>query len=158
METHHLKSVFDIEWKLLTETAKLPAAGRPGDIGFDVCSDQEITLEPGNTYKISTGVQLANMLTEGRDGHSRFIKVEGRSGLASKGIFPVGGIVDPTYRGEVFIALTNNSPESYKVSKGDKIAQFVIYKVLDSREVKMVEGHKVTETVRGENGFGSSGQ
>lgn len=147
----------DIKWKLLTPTAKLPAASRPGDIGFDICSDQEFTLKIGETVKLSTGVQLADMSGKSYDGHCHFIKVEGRSGLASKGIFPVGGIVDPTYRGEVFVALTNNGWHPHVIKVGDKIAQLVVYKVSVAGEVNMTEGDEVTETVRGANGFGSSG-
>lgn len=148
----------DIKWKLLTDTAKLPAASRPGDIGFDVCSDEDFVLQPGETLKVTTGVQLADMPTMDNDRNRIFLKVEGRSGLSAKGIFPIGGIVDPTYRGEVFVVLTNNGDFMHEVKQGDKIAQFVVYKVATAGEVVMASTEAVTETVRGNAGFGSSGR
>lgn len=148
----------DIKWKLLTPTAKLPAASRPGDIGFDVCCDEDFNLAPGETQKVSTGVQLADMPVMDNERNRIFIKVEGRSGLSAKGIFPIGGIVDPTYRGEVFVVLTNNGDFSHDFKLGDKIAQFVVYKVATAGEVIMQSSEKVTESVRGNQGFGSSGR
>lgn len=148
----------NIKWRKLTSTATLPAASRPGDIGFDVCCDQDFTLPRGSTLKISTGIQLADMPTMDNERNRIFIKVEGRSGLSAKGIFPIGGIVDPTYRGEVFIVLTNNGPEDAAFTRGNKIAQFVVYKVATAGEVLMETSETITETVRGDKGFGSSGR
>lgn len=148
----------DIKWKLLTKTAKLPFANREGDIGFDVCCDEDFLLHPGDTQKISTGIQLADMPMMDNERNRLFIKVEGRSGLSSKGVFPIGGIVDPTYRGEVFVVLTNNGDLSQHFVAGDKIAQFVIYKVATAGEVLMQSSEEVTTTVRGDAGFGSSGR
>ncbi len=149
-----------IKWKLLQENAKLPTASRPGDIGFDICCVEDVLLEKGTTKKISTGIQLADMPGRGADGHCMFLKVEGRSGLSGKGIFPVGGIVDPTYRDEVFVCLTNNSQADYAFKAGDKIAQFVVYKVNVAGDsgIEMEVSEDVTSTIRGENGFGSSGR
>lgn len=151
-------STLDIKWKQLTPTAKLPAASRPGDIGFDVCCDQDFNLDCNTTVKVSTGIQLADMPMMDNDRNRIFIKVEGRSGLSAKGVFPIGGIVDPTYRGEVFVVLTNNGPEHHRFTRGDKIAQFVVYKVATAGEVVMQSSDVVTDTVRGDKGFGSSGR
>lgn len=153
-----MPSVLNIKWKKLTDTARLPFASRKGDIGFDVCSDQSFVLEPRTTMKISTGIKLADMPTEDKDRNKIFIKVEGRSGLSAKGIFPVGGIVDPTYRGEVFIVLTNNGMEPGVFGVGDKIAQLVVYKVATAGEVEMETSEVVTQTNRNDAGFGSSGR
>lgn len=155
-----------IKFKRLTDTAKIPSAARDGDIGFDVCCDQDFTISHGQTLKISTGIQLADMPTMDLERNRIFMKMEGRSGLSAKGIFPIGGIIDPTYRGEMFVVLTcNNRPETGSVfgtgvsfTKGDRIAQIVVYKVGTAGEVKMEETVKATDTVRGASGFGSSGR
>jgi len=154
-----------IKFKRLTETAKIPHAVREGDIGFDVFCDQDFVISHGQTLKISTGIQLADMPTMDLERNRIFLKMEGRSGLSAKGIFPVGGIIDPTYRGEMFVVLTCNffswisgSGTSYSFKRGDRIAQLVVYKVGTAGEVLMEETNKTTESVRGSAGFGSSGQ
>jgi len=86
------------------------------------------------------------------------MKVEGRSGLSVKGVFPVGGIIDPTYRGEIGIVLANVSGKDYKIAQGDRIAQLVVYVVNTSFSLNMVEVDAITPNYeRGEQGFGSSG-
>jgi len=153
-----------IKFVKMTETAKLPKASRDGDIGFDVYADEDFTMFPGATVKVSTGIQLADMPPKDAAGNRIFMKVEGRSGLALKGIFPIGGIVDPTYRGEVAVVLTYNKrqdavlADAVPFNKGDRIAQLVVYKVSTSGEVVMEEADKVTDTHRGTAGFGSSGK
>jgi dUTPase len=91
-----------------------------------------------------------------------FFKIEGRSGLASKGLFPVGGIIDPSYRGEIQVALFNSSDEVdyFKICKGDRIAQLVCYLTLANSnylDMNFTEVDNLDETTRGDKGFGSSG-
>ena len=71
---------------------------------------------------------------------------------------PVGGIIDPNYRGEIGVTLVNMGSEDAVFSVGDRIAQLVVYKVSTAGEVVMAESDKVTETNRGSAGFGSSGK
>ncbi len=145
-----------IKFKLLSETAKLPKAITNGDIGFDICANESVEVYPGETKKISTGLQLADMPSK-IGGASIFLKVEGRSGLAVKGIFPIGGIVDPNYRGEVAVVLHNSSNDLFKVNVGDRIAQFVVYNVQCAANISFAESINVTTTARGSDGFGSTG-
>ena len=161
-----------IKFKKLSETAKIPSPSRKGDIGFDLCCDEDVVLQPGSTYKIKTNLQLADMPVCDHSGNEIFLKIEGRSGLASKGIFPSGGIIDPNYRGEIGVVLntvsnpgwTNElgtSSSVYHLKKGDRIAQLLVYKVIGSgfeQGVTMMEDDIVTETNRGTAGFGSSGR
>ena len=132
-----------IKFKKLTETAKIPTVARQGDVGFDLYCDEDITLAPGSIHKIKTGIQLADMPVHDEQGNGLFLKIEGRSGLASKGIFPTGGIVDPSYRGEIGVLLaTVSNPgwenelrtrtSSYHLKKGDRVAQLLVYKVAAS--------------------------
>lgn len=144
----------NICFKLTSPGAQLPKKGRPGDIAYDIYASEDITVYSKKTRKVPTGLVLAHMPTQ----DNYFIKIEGRSGLALRGIFPVGGIVDPNYRGEIGIILTNQSPERFEIKAGDRIAQMIIYKVADDTTLPLVEVDEVQETERGAGGFGSSGR
>jgi len=160
-----------IKFKKLIPEAKLPVRGKPGDAAFDIYSAEDFDLRPGETRLVSTGLQLADMpTTMGKNGPGVFLQIEGRSGLASKGIFPLGGIIDATYRGEIKVILHNGNPwhpvelnpqgsmnniEPVKFKVGDRIAQLLVR--LIATDVNMVESEEVTETVRGISGFGSTG-
>ena len=84
-----------IEFVKMSTEAVLPAPGRIGDIGFDLTSICDLKIPAGGSAKVSTGIRLANVTTP-TQAWKILLKIEGRSGLASKGIFPVGGIIDPT--------------------------------------------------------------
>jgi len=87
--------------------------------------------------------------------------------MASGGVWAIGGIVDPDYRGEIVVVLHNGSNVPYEISIGDKIAQLVCYRVyaqdaesseLNDRSVQFVTDADLPpeQTERGERGFGSS--
>jgi dUTP pyrophosphatase len=164
----------EIRFKKLIPEAKLPTQGKPGDAAYDIYCAEDFELQPGETKAIATGLQLADMPTMfGKKGPALFLQIEGRSGLAAKGIFPLGGIIDATYRGEIKVILHNGNPEhsfdfaspipwwtqrreSVKFKVGDRIAQLLVR--LIASDVTMVEAEEATETVRGSDGFGSTGQ
>jgi len=138
--------------KLLSYTARVPTRGSSGAVGYDLYLDlgkEDETLHlPGNTTTAApTGIAIA--LPPGHIG-----KIEGRSGLASKGITPRGGVIDPDYRGEVKVLLHNENPISFPVKHGDRIGQLVVYRVRQDEPV-LVEVLDATE--RGGSGFGSTG-
>lgn len=137
--------------------AQLPRAQRKGDVGFDIHSAVDDVIEPGKTKLVSTGVILASMPSE-IQGAPLFMKIEGRSGLALKGIFPVGGIIDPTYRGEIGVILHNSSEEEYTIEAGDRIAQLILYSIYTGHDVIFAESSTVSKTNRGDKGYGSSGK
>lgn len=85
-------------------------------------------------------------------------KIEGRSSLGIKGIFPVGGVIDPTYRGELRITLANMSGNDYTINVGDRIAQMVFYVSLIAPSIEFELVDEVKQTKRGNKGFGSSGR
>lgn len=146
-----------IKFKLTHPRAKLPQEKRDGDVGFDVCAVEKTVLEPGKTTLVKTGLQLAFM-PKRMNNFNVFLKVEGRSGMALKGIFPVGGIIDPTYRGEIGIILHNSTNLNYQIAEGDRVAQLVVYSVCASPFVSMVETDEIQDSNRGTQGFGSSGK
>ena len=128
-----------------------PTYAHPGDAGCDLYSSEEHTILPGERALIPTGIAIS-LPAE----YAAFIQP--RSGLAVKhgiSIVNTPGLIDSHYRGEIKVILINNDPgNSFKVSRGDKIAQMVIQKV-ESAHFEEVE--ELDETARGENGFGSTG-
>jgi len=145
-----------IKFKKCHEAALMPVAAKDGDIGFDVSCCESFSLEKGEFKRIPTGLILADMPTMDRERNRIFLKVEGRSGLASKGVFPIGGIIDPVYRGEIGIILCNMG-DTVSFGVGARIAQLVVYKVSTAGEVIIKETEVVTSTNRGSSGFGSTG-
>ncbi len=85
-----------------------------------------------------------------------YAEIKSRSGLASKGIHAEGGIIDQEYTGELRIILANTGKASYKIQKGDRIAQIIPYIIPKITSINWVESFGNTN--RGENGFGSSGK
>lgn len=129
----------------------LPAYAYPGDAGMDLFSAVDITLEPGQRAKVPTGIAMA--IPEGYAGF-----VQPRSGLAARhGLSMVNtpGLIDSHYRGEVCVLLLNtDGAEPVRIERGQKIAQIVFQRV---EEILWDEVDELTDTPRGENGFGSSG-
>jgi dUTP pyrophosphatase len=126
-----------------------PRKGSPMAAGNDITSDKDYTIEPGKDTVISTGLQVA--LPNGWYG-----KIEGRSGLAFKNrVFCFGGVIDSDYRGEIKVLLCNGGTETVYIKKGDRIAQLIIQPHWNGIWDKVDE---LPQSVRGSNGFGSSGQ
>ena len=142
---------YNVKIKKLNENAIIPTYGSPYSAGADLYSAMDdVTIEPHTTTLIKTGLALE--LPIGFAG-----LIYARSGLASKrGLAPANkvGVIDCDYRGEVMVALHNHSEIAQTVSKGERIAQLVItpYVVADFEEAD-----ELSETVRGEGGFGSTG-
>lgn len=138
--------------KRLREGAVLPTFGSEQAAGADLyaCLDAPVTIAPGQTVFIPTG--LAMMLPEGYVG-----LICARSGMACKmGLAPANkvGVIDSDYRGEFLVALYNHGAESRTISHGDRIAQLVVVPVLHP---VFEETDKLSETLRGTGGFGSTG-
>jgi dUTP pyrophosphatase len=128
-----------------------PAYAHDGDAGLDLCSAEDVDLEPGERAMVSTGFAMA--LPEG---YAAF--VQPRSGLAARhgiSIVNTPGLIDCHYRGEVKIILINLGRETFEIKRGDRIAQMVIQKV-ESVRVEVVD--ELDDTARGEGGFGSTGK
>ena len=139
--------------KKLHPLAKLPTYGSAEAAGADLyaCLDAPLTIEPGQTILVHTGIAL-----EVPVGYAGLIYA--RSGLASKkGLAPANkvGVVDADYRGEVMVALHNHSTVAATIEPAERIAQLVItpYVTAIFNEVD-----ELTDTVRGEGGFGSTGK
>lgn len=142
-----------IKVKKLRSNAVLPTYESEFAAGADLhaCIDEAVTVEPGQTQFIPTG--LAMEIPVGTVG-----LIYARSGLAcKKGLAPANkvGVIDSDYRGEFIVALHNQGSQSQIVSPGDRIAQLVIAPVFTPGFYEVKE---LTETDRSSGGFGSTGK
>ena len=144
---------FCVNIKKLNDKAIIPTYGSEFSAGADLyaCEGGDITIAPGETRLIHTGISMA--IPCGYVG-----LIYARSGLASKrGLAPANkvGVIDSDYRGEIMVALYNHSGEAQTVCDGERIAQmvFTAYMGADFCEVDELDS-----TQRGEGGFGSTGR
>lgn len=132
----------------LNEEAKIPDQTFEHDTGFDIYSIEDTEI-PSNEWRlVKTGIAIAV------DPKIR-IEIRSRSGIAMKHgviVFNAPGTIDPSYRGEVRVMLFNHGQKTFKVSKGDGIAQLVFSKQLP---VKISQVDSLDATQRGTFGFGS---
>lgn len=163
-----------IKFKKLSNTAITPTKGHYNDAGFDLYADEDVVLAYGETRVIATNIAL-----ELPDGF--MADVRPRSGLTSKTALRVQyGTVDAGYRGNIGIicdnvdnlykvktidnklhAIITGDPDAIltyntaiEIKRGDKIAQLVIQRIPD---IELIEAEELTDSGRGENGFGSTG-
>ena len=137
--------------KKLRENAVLPSYGSDYAAGADLYACNAVTVEPGATEFVQTG--LALKVPAGYAG-----LVYARSGLAcKKGLAPANkvGVIDADYRGEIMVALYNHSSQAVEVEPGERVAQLVITPYLTA---VFEETEELSDTVRGEGGFGSTGR
>jgi dUTP pyrophosphatase len=136
----------------LQSEAVLPTRAHPGDAGLDLYACEAAHIGPGERWSVGTGIAV-----EIPEGHAGLVLP--RSGLAREhGIALVNapGLIDSGYRGELRVLLLNTDPaETFRVKAGDRIAQLVLSPVAIAEPVESVE---LSESVRGEGGFGSSGR
>ncbi|NEO56500.1 MAG: dUTP diphosphatase [Okeania sp. SIO3B5] len=136
--------------KKLDKLAIVPYYAHPQDAGLDLFSIDELTINPGESQLIHTGIAIE--LPSGTEA-----QIRPRSGLALKHkitVLNTPGTIDETYRGEIGIILINHGKNSFQVTQGMKIAQMVIASVL-SVNVETVD--ELSTTKRDISGFGSTG-
>jgi dUTP pyrophosphatase len=122
-------------------------AGAYGDLAADLYAAEALTIVPGATVALSTGVALEFPPTHGA-------LVEDRSGLALRGLTTLAGVIDPGYRGEIKVVVTNLGAEAVEVRIGDRIAQL---RIVHRIEADFEEVTDLRVAARGVNGFGSTG-
>ena len=138
----------DFKVQILTPDAILPAKDNPTDAGIDIFTNESYTLAPAERHLFTTGIAV-----EFSDGHVALLW--DRSGLGSKGIHRLAGVIDSGYRGEWKVALVNLSDQPYEIKAGDKIIQCVLQKF---EPVEITEVEALAESARAATGFGSSGR
>ena len=138
----------------LLDAAQMPRyahAGAYGDLAADLFAAEAVVLsplgKPGSTQAVRTGLAMELPSTHGA-------LVEDRSGLAMRGVTTLAGVIDPGYRGELKIVLTNLSSEPQTVAPGHRIAQL---RIVERIQATFEETNMLAETPRGAGGFGSTG-
>ena len=162
-----------IKAKRLSDTAKLPTYGSEKAACCDLyadLSDHCITLNPDVEVRNISGNENGPIQRVGIAPHSTIkiptgwafqppegymLQILQRSGLASKGLIPIGGIIDNDYNSEIVVILLNTSDDYIFVNNGDRVAQMAIRKYYQA-EFDIVD--ELESTVRGGNGFGSTGK
>jgi len=135
-----------IKIKKVHPDAVIPKHAHEGDAGLDLFSTEDLVLKPKHRAVLRTGLSI-----ELPKGYVSLIW--DKSGIASKGIKTMGGVIEYTYRGEYKIVLINLSGKSFEIKKGQKIAQLLIQKI---ETPKIEEADELSETSRGYGGFGST--
>lgn len=142
--------MYTIQIMKLDPDALLPSKAHPTDAGYDLFAAEAVTVQPGESALVGTGIAMAlPAATEAQ--------VRPRSGIALKHqvtVLNAPGTIDADYRGEVKVILINHGRSPFQIEKGMKIAQMVIAPVLPT---SLAEVSELNDTVRGEGGFGSSG-
>ncbi|MCX7831767.1 MAG: dUTP diphosphatase [Actinobacteria bacterium] len=137
--------------KRLDKSIPLPGYAHPGDAGLDLYSAEDVVLLPLQRKLVSTGIKI-----EIPYGYAGFVQPKsGRAVKEGLSIVNTPGLIDAGYRGEVKVILINlDSEKEIRIRKGEKIAQLVIQRV---EHAEVIEVDELTETSRGEGGFGSTG-
>ncbi len=140
------------QWKLkikrLKPEAILPKYALPGDVGLDLYSMETVTIPPGGHHRIWHGFALEFP-------HGYAATVKDKSSISKAGLHTMGGVFDAGYRGEYNTHLVNLSAESYTIEAGDKVSQLIIFPVAIA---EIEETDTLSESSRGEGGFGSTGK
>ena len=145
--------ILPVKIKKLNPKAKLPEKGSVAAAGYDVfaCIDTEIQIPPHETKKIGTGLSS-------EPPYAFWLGIFARSGLATKeGLRPANcvGVVDPDYRGEIIVAIHNDSNTPKIIKPEEKIGQLIL---IPRYEMNITEVDELTNTDRGSGGFGSTGK
>lgn len=164
------KRIIEIPVEFVGENIQFPNYSTLGAAGADVYAIEDVTINPGQTKIVKTGLKM-----EIPYGYA--VLVQMRSGLAAKTKLRLAnslGLIDSDYRGEIGVILENTEPnikdfkydnngnvigilygQSYTISKGDRIAQL---RLVEVPRMKFVKIDSVNETDRGEGGYGSTGK
>lgn len=139
-----------IKVRKLHREASLPAKWHPDDAAFDLFALESMDLGGGAVHRVRTGIA-----TEMPAGW--YAQIRGRSSLASRGVTPLGGVIDASYRGEwvVCLQVPDLGGRVLPLRPGDRIAQFTLHEV---PAAVVVEVDELTPTPRGAGGFGSTGR
>ena len=143
---------YNVKIKKLLPGAVTPSYGSAFAAGADLyaCLENEIEIAPGKTEFIHTGISAE--IPEGFAG-----LVFARSGLAcKKDLAPANkvGVIDSDYRGEIMVAIHNHGKQARTIANGERIAQLLIMPYVTAN---FIESEALSETKRGEGGFGSTG-
>lgn len=137
-----------LRFKQLDPKATLPVRGSSFAAGLDICSVEDLVIEPYQRTTARTGLAVAIP-------HGFYGRVAPRSGLAAKhGLDVLAGVIDSDYRGELCCVLYNTGDAAINLPAGSKICQLIVEKIITPRAAWV---NDLDETARGAGGFGSTG-
>jgi dUTP pyrophosphatase len=143
-----------IRTKRLCAQAQMPRyahVGEYGDLAADLYASADARLaagEAGSTTAVATGIAMEFPSTHGA-------LVEDRSGLAVRGVTTLAGVIDPGYRGEIRVVMTNLNAAPVEIKAGERIAQL---RIVERIEASFEEVAELGAAARGVGGFGSTGK
>jgi dUTP pyrophosphatase len=140
-----------IRFKKLNAEAVAPTYATIGSSGMDLCATNTVDIEPNGRQMVGTGIAVE--IPRDFEG-----QIRPRSGLAAKHgvtVLNTPGTIDSDYRGEIKVILINLGATPFRVNVGDRIAQLVIAPIV---KASMQEVPDLTDTTRGQGGFGSTGR
>lgn len=138
-----------LKFKKLSTTAIIPTRGSEYAAGLDLYADTNLVVLPGQRVRVNTGVAVELPV-------SCYGRIAPRSGLAVKhGIDVLAGVVDSDYRGELQAILINLGKDEFHINAGDRIAQLIVEMCV---QMEPIEVEDLDESVRGSEGFGSTGK
>lgn len=135
----------------LSENAVIPTRGSFNSAGWDLYASEECIIPAQGKAIIKTDIAIA--IPQGHYG-----RVAPRSGMAWKNHTDIGaGVIDSDYRGAIGVVMFNHSTKDLKVDRDNRVAQLIIEKISNALLLE-VPFQDLDETLRGENGYGSTGQ
>ena len=127
--------------------AKVPVRATEGSVGYDVFAYNDKLIRKRSIGRVCTGIRIQMQ-------SGIFAEFKSRSSYVLKNLTVEGGVIDPDYRGLLYVCIRNHNDEDYLIEKDDKIAQLTFYNCIFPDFNKVED---LSETVRGEGGFGSTG-
>jgi dUTP pyrophosphatase len=144
---------FQLNVKKLSPSATIPSYGSDMAAGLDIAASEAVQIMPRSRAVVGTGIAIEFY---GPNATNYYLRIAPRSGLSVKKCIDIGaGVVDYDYRGEVKICVINNSDTVFDINVGDKVAQMILERI--NRFDLIQEVTTLSETIRGSNGFGSTG-
>lgn len=137
-----------VECKRLRPDAIIPTRAKDTDAGYDLYAPESFDVPVGGITQVATGIALTVPA-------GYYYTIEGRSRFWKYNTMPHTGIIDATYSGELLVTMVNNSDHLVFVAAGERFAQIVVQRMV---ETEIVEVDEISYTGRGAAGFGSSGK
>jgi dUTP pyrophosphatase len=137
--------------QLLSSKATIPTKGTPYSAGFDLYSAENVVIPVGQRRLVKTDIAIEIPL-------NHYGRIAPRSSSSFKnGILIGAGVIDSDYRGNIGVVMFNFGESDFEVNKQDRIAQLILerYLHLDESDIKVV--NSLSETIRSDGGFGSTG-
>ena len=138
----------------LAKEFELMHIAKAGDVGLDIpvvfADKGSVIIQPGERYLAPTDIRIEVPYTH-------WASIEARSSTSKRSLIVPRGVIDPGYRGELFAQIINVGKEPVTINHGDRLVQLILHERV-VKDFEIIEVDELSESERGETGFGSSGQ